>query len=623
LLLLATGFVYWNSLEAPFVFDDVHYILHNELIRDLSQPWQVISCNPARALLLLSFAVNWALSGGQTFGFHLTNLAIHLLNAYLVFRLLGRLLAQRPALQRRMGRYGEMVPSFGALLFTVHPLQTEAVTYIVGRSSSMAALFYLLALHAFLEAAQTEGRRRAVWIATTGALYLLGLTAKEIVATLPAALLLLDAEGVLRLPVGETGLFGAQERLVALDNLAQAPEPGYLPRFHFALELDAGEPPVLYVPVAGGLRVYRRLLADGGQGSELLRVRQRYRYSTDPGASRGKRNFAFQIQTFIPEVRVGDRDGDGRNELFFLWEDEVEVFTRGEDGRFRSEPVAYQDLDVETRKEKEERNAWVQPQLDDLQGDGVADLVLMKVSGSMLAMRSSVYVFPGRKGGGFDPVPAQQLQRTDFTPAVLFADANGDGAKDLVVASVEIGVAAMFEVLTKRRVTVDFNVHLNRGGRFTDAPDTTVEVPFHINLAGGADIRSAPPVFGRDFDGDGITDLLYGEGPEALVIHRGTRAEGEGLFEDHFRVRLEAPTSPWMAIRTGRKQRMTSALVSRCWVTLTVWKCDLPLTNARGSKSWSARNSSTVPGVDRPASKASTASSATASARLPRAPNAP
>jgi len=362
-------------------------------------------------------------------------------------------------------------------------------------------------------------------------------------------LLLLDAEGISQLPVGAEG-FGAPKRLLQAQNLALNAEESALPRFGFAIELDDDRPRVLFLPTLSGVRIYHSLFSDGSTESDLLRVRYRNRYGTDPGASHGKRNFAFRIDTYVPEVRVGDHDGDGVNDLFSLWEDEVEVFTRDAGGRFRPEPVARYDLDIETRKEKEQRNSWVQPRMDDVTGDGIADLVLSKVSGSALAMSSSVHVFPGREGGGYGPEPAQVIKRVGFTPAVLFVDADGEGAKDLIVASVEFGVAAVLQVLTKKSVDVDFNLFLNQGGRYPAEPQTTIEVPFTINLKGMGDIRSAPPVLGRDFDGDGITDLLHGAGPAALVIHRGIKGEEE-LFEDHFRVRLKAPTSPWMRVTEG------------------------------------------------------------------------
>jgi len=191
LIAVACGLVYWTSLEAPFVFDDIHYIKHNVLLRDLSAPGQVVSFNPARALLLLSFAINWAISGLQTSGYHLTNVLIHMVNAFLVFRLLAELIGRAASRGPPLGRYHELAPLFGALLFAVHPLQTEAVTYIVGRSSSLATLFYLLALASFLHV-HRRGRRIGWWAALLVLLYLLGLATKEIVATLPAALLLVE-----------------------------------------------------------------------------------------------------------------------------------------------------------------------------------------------------------------------------------------------------------------------------------------------------------------------------------------------------------------------------------------------------------------------------------------------
>jgi len=247
----------------------------------------------------------------------------------------------------------------------------------------------------------------------------------------------------------------------------------------------------------------------------------------------------------VPEAAVGDQDGDGTNDLFLLWRDKGQVFTRDAAGRFGVEPAAEYDLDIETKKEKRERNAWISPRLLDLNADGVSDLVMIKTAGGMMNMLSSVYVFPGQPGGGFPAKPAQLLTREAFTPVLLFHDVNHDQAKDLIVAAVEIGLVAASQVLLTGSLTVDFDIHLNAQGTFPGTPQATVEIPFQINFKRAADIQGLPPVFGHDFNGDGINDLAHGRGEDALEIYLGAPQE-EALFGSHFRVRLKVPPTPYL-----------------------------------------------------------------------------
>ncbi|NOZ87324.1 MAG: tetratricopeptide repeat protein [Deltaproteobacteria bacterium] len=197
ILVLAAGFTYYNSMNSPFVFDDIHYIERNPLIRDMARPWQVVSFNPARALLLFTFALNWRVSGNSTWSYHFVNVAIHTINSFMVYILIAWLLRHRSDYEKKLGQYVELAPLLGAMVFLLHPVQTEAVTYIVGRSSSLATSFYLLGMLIFLKKApeseiSENKKRKWPWILVLCLVYILGLAAKEIVATLPAALLLLD-----------------------------------------------------------------------------------------------------------------------------------------------------------------------------------------------------------------------------------------------------------------------------------------------------------------------------------------------------------------------------------------------------------------------------------------------
>ena len=99
-----------------------------------------------------SLAVNYAIGGLNVRGYHATNLAIHLAAALLLFGLLRRTFLL-PAMRERLGAAATPLALAVALLWAVHPLQTESVTYVVQRAESLVGLFYLLTLYGLVRGA--------------------------------------------------------------------------------------------------------------------------------------------------------------------------------------------------------------------------------------------------------------------------------------------------------------------------------------------------------------------------------------------------------------------------------------------------------------------------------------
>ena len=132
LIAAAVAAAYANALGAAFQFDDWNVIVHEPKVHGLAAWWA--SMPGIRPLLKLSYALNWAVSPSPM-GFHLVNVAIHAANGCLVYALLAK-------------RAVKPVALVTALIFALHPVQTEAVTYVTGRSVSLSALFALAALAA-------------------------------------------------------------------------------------------------------------------------------------------------------------------------------------------------------------------------------------------------------------------------------------------------------------------------------------------------------------------------------------------------------------------------------------------------------------------------------------------
>lgn len=186
---------YHNGFQTPFVFDDVEAIADNPTIR---HPWPftaALSPPPGgatvsgRPILNFSFAVNYAISGEAVWSYHALNLAIHIAAGLVLFGIVRRLLVA----DRTVPHRSTATALAAALLWTLHPLQTESVTYVVQRAESLSGLFYLLTLYCFIRSAEGAVRPRpAAWGVASVASCLLGMATKEIVVTAPVLVLLCD-----------------------------------------------------------------------------------------------------------------------------------------------------------------------------------------------------------------------------------------------------------------------------------------------------------------------------------------------------------------------------------------------------------------------------------------------
>lgn len=194
-LALATAVLvaYANSLGGGFVFDDQSSVVENASIRRLWPPGAVLLPPPdagicGRPLANLTMALNYAVHGLDVRGYHLVNLAIHVLAALALFGLVRRTLAL-PALQDRFGAAALPLALAVAALWALHPVQTIAVSYISQRVEALMALCYLATLYCFTRHAISGSR---AWAALTVACCLLGMASKEVMITAPVVVLLYD-----------------------------------------------------------------------------------------------------------------------------------------------------------------------------------------------------------------------------------------------------------------------------------------------------------------------------------------------------------------------------------------------------------------------------------------------
>ncbi|HEV8073334.1 MAG TPA: tetratricopeptide repeat protein [Opitutaceae bacterium] len=217
IIVLAALAAYHNSFSGPFIFNDQFAITNNPSIRHF---WSALSPPPdstvnGRPLLNFTFALNYALGGLNAWGYHAFNLLVHALAGLTLFGLVRRTLASRLATR------GSQISDFKskiaespataqseilnlrfempeatllalavAVIWVVHPLQTEAVTYISQRAESLVGLFYLLTLYCFVRSADSPAT--VCWQTFSILACILGVMSKEIIVTAPVMVFLYD-----------------------------------------------------------------------------------------------------------------------------------------------------------------------------------------------------------------------------------------------------------------------------------------------------------------------------------------------------------------------------------------------------------------------------------------------
>ena len=199
LYLLFAGIVfllYSNTFASPFIFDDWYHIEANRHIRLTSLSWDAIwqaafDSPLDRPVAYITLALNYYFHGYALFGYHLVNIIVHLGTAIFLYMFLQTTLSLEQAQQKL--KYSAWLPLTAALVWLVHPLQVQSVTYIIQRMNSLAAMFYILAMLLYVRGRLAKGLGRQAFL-FIGSLCsgVLALGSKEIAASLPLFILLYE-----------------------------------------------------------------------------------------------------------------------------------------------------------------------------------------------------------------------------------------------------------------------------------------------------------------------------------------------------------------------------------------------------------------------------------------------
>jgi tetratricopeptide (TPR) repeat protein len=200
-LFLLILIIYSNTFHAAWHLDDYQNITQNphfHKIKNLnvSTLWSSlhspVNQRISRPVAMLSFAFNWYVGSDHVVSFHMVNLLIHLLTAFFLYLTIVNLL-KAPNIENRYRESAGFIALLAAVLWAIHPIQTQAVTYIVQRMACMAAMFYILSLYCFIKGRLEPLKKyRRIFFICCGLSFLLGIGSKENAVTLPIALGLIE-----------------------------------------------------------------------------------------------------------------------------------------------------------------------------------------------------------------------------------------------------------------------------------------------------------------------------------------------------------------------------------------------------------------------------------------------
>ncbi|MBN1633375.1 MAG: tetratricopeptide repeat protein [Ignavibacteria bacterium] len=193
--------IYYNSLSGEFVFDDESVVQNNISIQSLSNIPKYFTADEGfhkvigryyRPIVSTSYAIDYSIWGLEPFGFHLSNIFFHIISSILLFLILKQLFSkyENPV----------FISFMGAMIFAVHTIHTEAVSWISGRTDSIVTLFFFASFLFYIKYPHKEKsktspyplKRGTKFLVLSLVFYCLGLLSKEMIITMPVILFLYD-----------------------------------------------------------------------------------------------------------------------------------------------------------------------------------------------------------------------------------------------------------------------------------------------------------------------------------------------------------------------------------------------------------------------------------------------
>jgi hypothetical protein len=338
-------------------------------------------------------------------------------------------------------------------------------------------------------------------------------------------------------------------RVLTTPSLISSPEEDDLVVWDFLRTPARGEAPIMVVPGRSDLRIFKR---EGETWKPWSKVdidqyssydAEIYTFRRDRRGGSSGRPYAFRATTVVPLLDFIDQTGDGEMDLVTSYEDRVAVHPMLEDGTISARALQQMWFSVRSPNELETRDAGVSTTIVDLDRDGIADACVQKIAGGITTLATETHLYRGIKGGGFESKPAQSFKDEGFASLAGFVDVDGDGILEMLHPISSVSIVAISQMMLSKELSLGIRIRRASSEKplfFEKKEVQKLDTLFGLDLTVGATLRGAAPIFGYDFDGDGLKDVITSQGGDKMVLHRGIR-KGNDIFQEEGHVTLSAP----------------------------------------------------------------------------------
>jgi hypothetical protein len=280
---------------------------------------------------------------------------------------------------------------------------------------------------------------------------------------------------------------------------------------------DFGPEPWILVPQRG------RLVALSPDGSlrASLDVGRRSNYYVIPRAGLVSAESDIQLFIDVPKVAVGDVDGDGRVDIVSSTRHEIRVFLRRADDSFASAPDRSIPLGLVTRRDHIRGTGSVSSEFRDFNADGVLDLLISHVEGSVMDTTTTTYVFLNRDGSWHLDAPDGTFTSSDALASNVLVDIDRDGVLELLRIKIKFSLFEVIELLLTREIDAEIAIHRqNPDASFAEVPllKRKFGIPFGFDTFR---VKGFVPTIAADLNRDGYVDLLMSGKGDAVEIFLG------------------------------------------------------------------------------------------------------
>ncbi len=299
---------------------------------------------------------------------------------------------------------------------------------------------------------------------------------------------------------------------------------------------------LILIPTPRGFDLYR-IGKDGPKFGQSLEYRHRLKISGRP-ARRNDIPAEFILDSRLPSVVMGSYDGDRMADIFIAGDRFVHIYRGNFDGGYSSQPVEIFGKRLLTAEEEFSGDVALSFKIQDLNSDGLSDIIATKNSGTVTSFNTTISIFKAKQLGGYGPKCNWEFTMANGASSPTILDFNADGALDLALPSFKLGVMSTLKILLMKEIEVNLKIYLQGGqGDFPEKQDYEKGFSYEVLLDEGIDYNNIMILEG-DYDGDGACDLLLHDGQGKLRAYGNKQ---DGSFADNSLININLPRPDGLA----------------------------------------------------------------------------